>query len=127
VVLPTLTTCTTSPSTPGCSVVLPTLAQCVGSPTLQGCLAVLPSLSVCVSNPATPGCAVVAAPVSDAAVVGINEAIKVTIDVLAKSTDSVVVGPAAKEDEKKDDSTPAVVASVQGEKPNEVAKKTYCN
>ncbi len=61
----------------------------------------------------------------DAAVAGINEAIKVTLDVLAKSTDSVLVGPAEK-DEKKDDGT-AVVASAQGEKTNEVAKKTYCN
>ena len=124
VVLPTLTTCTAAPATAGCAVVLPTLAECTGSPTLQGCTAVLPTLSQCAATPDAPGCSVVLLPVTPTADSKLEEAIKVTVDAIAQSTEELVPGPL--EDEKKDDSATAVVAVAQGEKPNEIPK-SYCN
>ena len=58
-VLPTLATCTATPSVEGCSVVLPTLATCTAMPSAAGCSAVLPTLATCTITPSAAGCSVV--------------------------------------------------------------------
>jgi len=56
---PTLSTCTTDPSLPGCSGILPGLATCISAPATPGCSAVLPSIGACTENPTAPGCSTV--------------------------------------------------------------------
>jgi filamentous hemagglutinin family protein len=56
---PTLSTCTTDPSLPGCSGILPSLATCISAPATPGCSAVLPSIGACTENPTAPGCSMV--------------------------------------------------------------------
>ncbi len=127
VVLPSLSSCTLTPATEGCSIVLPTLAQCVDSPSLQGCTAVLPTLAECAANPKAAGCAVVLLPLTATPNSELDEALKTTIAAVDRTSDAVVIAESGEKKEKKDDSVSAGADSVQGDKPNDIAKKTYCN
>lgn len=108
---------------------LPTLAQCIDSPTLQGCSAVLPTLVACAGTPQAPGCAVVTTPTLTEPNKAVDTALETTINAVGKSNQVARLDDEKKDEKKdnKDDSTQAGASTVQGEKKNELVKKTYCN
>jgi filamentous hemagglutinin family protein len=138
VVLPTVAACTTNPAAAGCSVVLPSLAQCTAAPTLPGCGSVLPTVADCAAVPSSAGCATVLPPIQASSVRVVNTVVSAAAATQAGTgpsgiSDRVASNQLASNDSKTTDKTTDKTAdkisdkTTPGVKPDDAAKKMYCN